>query len=41
VAEVAVGDVGARPYLRAHGDRVMTVACEDVADGTDLDRPDS
>ncbi|HEV7900020.1 MAG TPA: nucleotidyltransferase family protein [Planosporangium sp.] len=41
VAELAVGDVGARPYLRAHRDRVVTVACEDVADGTDLDRPDS
>jgi nicotine blue oxidoreductase len=39
VAELAVGDVGARPYLRAHHDRVVTVGCEDVADGTDLDRP--
>jgi nicotine blue oxidoreductase len=41
VAKVAVGDVGARPYLVANRDRVVTVACEDVADGTDLDRPDT
>ncbi|GII25582.1 nucleotidyltransferase family protein [Planosporangium mesophilum] len=41
VTELAVGDVGARPYLRAHRHRVVTVACEDVADGTDLDRPAS
>jgi hypothetical protein len=39
VAKLAVGDVGARPYLLANPDRVVTVGCEDVADGTDLDRP--
>lgn len=36
-AESAVGDVGARGYLRRH--RVTEVPCDDVADGTDLDRP--
>jgi hypothetical protein len=41
VAKLAVGDVGARPYLMANRERVVTVACEDVADGTDLDRPDA
>ncbi|TDC84002.1 nucleotidyltransferase family protein [Micromonospora sp. KC606] len=40
VAAAAVGDVGARPYLRKHRGRLLTVACEDIADGTDLDRPD-
>jgi CTP:molybdopterin cytidylyltransferase MocA len=39
VAELANGDVGARPYLRKHRDQVRTVACEDIADGTDLDLP--
>jgi CTP:molybdopterin cytidylyltransferase MocA len=39
VAESAVGDVGARRYLSAHADRVTSVPCEDVADGTDLDEP--
>ena len=37
VAESAVGDVGARPYLRDHPP--TEVPCEDIADGTDLDRP--
>ncbi|HEX6076959.1 MAG TPA: NTP transferase domain-containing protein [Micromonosporaceae bacterium] len=36
-AELAVGDVGARKYLRQHP--VREVPCDDVADGTDLDRP--
>nr|WP_205861344.1 nucleotidyltransferase family protein [Planosporangium flavigriseum] len=39
VSALAVGDVGARAYLLANPDRVVTVACEDIADGTDLDRP--
>jgi CTP:molybdopterin cytidylyltransferase MocA len=39
VAAAAHGDVGARPYLRAHHDAVITVDCADIADGTDLDRP--
>jgi CTP:molybdopterin cytidylyltransferase MocA len=39
VAESALGDVGARPYLTAHAAEVASVACEDVADPTDLDLP--
>jgi predicted DNA-binding transcriptional regulator YafY/CTP:molybdopterin cytidylyltransferase MocA len=39
VAELAVGDVGARPYLTKHEAEVTRVPCEDVADGTDVDRP--
>jgi CTP:molybdopterin cytidylyltransferase MocA len=39
VAETAIGDVGARKYLAAHPDQVTRVPCEDIADGTDLDRP--
>jgi len=38
-ARLAAGDVGARPYLRAHAAEVVTVACEDIADGTDTDEP--
>ncbi|GAA3224478.1 nucleotidyltransferase family protein [Actinocorallia longicatena] len=37
VAELAEGDVGARPYLRRHPPE--RVACDDVADGTDVDVP--
>jgi CTP:molybdopterin cytidylyltransferase MocA len=39
VARLAVGDVGARPYLRQHGAAVRLVPCDDVADDTDLDTP--
>jgi CTP:molybdopterin cytidylyltransferase MocA len=39
VAELAVGDTGARPYLRAHAAAVRVVPCADVADDTDLDYP--
>lgn len=39
VCVLAIADVGARAYLTAHADRVQTVACEDVADDTDLDVP--
>jgi CTP:molybdopterin cytidylyltransferase MocA len=38
IAELAVGDVGARPYLSTHADRVLIVECGDVSDGSDLDR---
>jgi nicotine blue oxidoreductase len=38
VAESAVGDVGARDYLRSH--EVLDVPCADVAVGTDVDRPE-
>jgi len=39
VAKLATGDVGARPYLTAHKSEVTRVPCEDLADGTDMDRP--
>lgn len=38
VAELAVGDTGARPYLQAHATTAQVVACADVADDQDLDR---
>lgn len=39
VARLAVGDVGARPFLRAHPELVSEVACEDVASPEDVDTP--
>jgi nicotine blue oxidoreductase len=39
VATLAIGDVGARPYLTAHASAVELVACDDVADDADLDVP--
>jgi len=36
VAELAEGDVGARPYLAKH--KVTLIPCEDVARGEDVDR---
>ncbi|WP_035305882.1 nucleotidyltransferase family protein [Actinokineospora inagensis] len=38
VAELAVGDTGARPYLARHP--AVDVPCADVADGADADRPE-
>jgi CTP:molybdopterin cytidylyltransferase MocA len=38
VAESASGDAGARPYLARH--HVTAVPCDDVADGSDVDRPE-
>jgi CTP:molybdopterin cytidylyltransferase MocA len=38
VHELAEGDQGARAYLRRHD--VVEIACEDVADGQDVDRPE-
>jgi CTP:molybdopterin cytidylyltransferase MocA len=35
---LAQGDQGARAYLRRHD--VLEIACEDVADGQDVDRPE-
>lgn len=40
VAELAVGDTGARPYLQAHAAAVEIVPCGDVADDYDLDTPE-
>jgi nicotine blue oxidoreductase len=36
-AELAIGDVGARKYLRQHP--AVEVPCDDIADGADIDRP--
>jgi len=37
VAALALGDVGARPYLQAHATEVRVVPCADVVDDGDLD----
>ncbi|WP_346534422.1 nucleotidyltransferase family protein [Micromonospora sp. DPT] len=37
VAESAVGDQGARDYLREHRGQVRVVRCDDVSDPTDID----
>lgn len=37
VAATAVADTGARPYLRAHAAQLRLIACDDVADGSDID----
>jgi len=39
VIEAATGDRGARPYLRRHQDDLVFVACDDIADGADMDTP--
>ncbi|TNY34479.1 nucleotidyltransferase family protein [Thermomonospora catenispora] len=39
-AEAAVGDAGARPFLRAHPELVTGVPCDDVASPDDIDTPD-
>ncbi|GAA3803009.1 nucleotidyltransferase family protein [Sphaerisporangium flaviroseum] len=40
VGRLAVGDVGARPFLRAHRDLVTPVPCDDVGDPSDIDTVD-
>jgi nicotine blue oxidoreductase len=37
VAAGAVGDQGARTYLRAHRDAITLVECSDVAEAYDID----
>ena len=37
VARAAVGDVGARGWLRAHPDEVTAVPCDDLGSGRDID----
>jgi CTP:molybdopterin cytidylyltransferase MocA len=39
VIEAAVGDTGARPFLRAHPELVTLVECADVGSPDDLDTP--
>ena len=41
VATLATADVGARAYLTARAAEVVTVACEDCSDDTDLDVPET
>jgi nicotine blue oxidoreductase len=41
VARLAVGDVGARPFLRAHPELVLEVDCTDTGSPQDVDTPDS
>ncbi|MFP3967923.1 nucleotidyltransferase family protein [Actinomadura fulvescens] len=40
VAEAAEGDLGARPFLRAHPGLVTAVPCADVASPDDIDTPE-
>ncbi|MEV7971235.1 nucleotidyltransferase family protein [Sphaerisporangium sp. NPDC088356] len=40
VGRLAVGDVGARPFLRAHPGLVTLVPCDDVGDPADIDTRD-
>jgi nicotine blue oxidoreductase len=40
VAGLAHGDVGARPYLRAHPELVTRVPCDDVGSPDDIDTPE-
>ena len=40
VCAAAVGDEGARAWLRAHPQRVRVVACDDLGDATDVDEPE-
>ncbi|MFJ2029345.1 NTP transferase domain-containing protein [Streptosporangium sp. NPDC087985] len=39
VAALATGDVGARPFLQAHPELVVTVPCDDAGDPADIDTP--
>ncbi len=40
VALMAVGDTGARPWLRAHSELVVAVPCDDTGSPFDVDTPD-
>ena len=40
VMALATGDVGARPYLSAHPDRVTAVECGDIGRPDDVDTPE-
>jgi nicotine blue oxidoreductase len=40
VLAMAVGDTGARPFLRAHADLVTLVECGDIGSALDIDTPE-
>lgn len=40
IATLAKADVGARPYLLAHKDQIVDIACDTVADGSRVDTPE-
>jgi molybdenum cofactor cytidylyltransferase/nicotine blue oxidoreductase len=40
IATLANADVGARPYLLAHKDEIVDIACDAVADGSRVDTPE-
>ena len=40
VCAAAVGDVGARAWIRAHPDQVLAVACDDLGGDLDIDTAD-
>jgi CTP:molybdopterin cytidylyltransferase MocA len=40
IATLANADVGARPYLMAHKDQIVDIACDAVADGRRVDSPE-
>lgn len=40
IATLANADVGARPYLLAHKDEIVDIACDSVADGRRVDSPE-
>ena len=40
VAEQAIGDVGARAWLRSHPTRVLSVPCDGLGSAVDIDTPD-
>ncbi|MEU7617484.1 NTP transferase domain-containing protein [Micromonospora rifamycinica] len=40
IATLASADVGARPYLLAHKDQIVDIACDSVADGKRVDSPE-
>ncbi|MEH1015053.1 NTP transferase domain-containing protein [Micromonospora sp. CPCC 206060] len=40
ITTLAKADVGARPYLLAHKDQIVDIACDTVADGSRVDTPE-
>jgi CTP:molybdopterin cytidylyltransferase MocA len=40
VIDLATGDMGARPWLRAHPDKVRPIPCDDTGSPDDIDTPE-